>query len=157
MSGINKVVLVGRIGKDPDIRFMQSGGKLANFSLATSESWLDKNTNERKEITQWHRVVVYNENLADIVEKYVKKGTLLYLEGSLTYRKYVDSNGIERNISEIVINRFKGEIQILSSKEEGSMSATTTKSDTPNKEAATSYQDNSSDNLANNLDDDIPF
>jgi single-strand DNA-binding protein len=119
-SSLNKVILIGRVGKDPEIRFFQDGTKVANFSVATSESWKDKTTGERKEKTEWHRINIINENLASIVEQYVKKGNLLYIEGQLQTRKWNDQNGQERYSTEIVLSRFRGELVLLESRN-GSM------------------------------------
>ena len=117
MAGsVNKVILVGNVGKDPEIRATNEGAKIASFSLATSESWKDKNTGEYKDKTEWHRVVVFNENISNIVEKYVKKGNKVYVEGALQSKKYTGSDGVEKNITEIVITRFKGEVSILDNK-----------------------------------------
>lgn len=154
MAGsINKIILVGNLGKDPEIRHTQTGSKIASFSVATSESWQDKATNERRDNTQWHRVVVFNENLADIVEKYVKKGNKVYIEGSLQYRKYTDANGVERNISEIVLSRFRGEMQILDSKSDRANN-NNFNNEEKDKPISTNYENN---NSVNDLDDDIPF
>ena len=114
MSGVNKVILVGNLGRDPEIRALQSGGKIANLSLATSETWRDKNSGEKQERTEWHRIVIFNEKLVEVVERYVKKGTKLYVEGQLQTRKWTDNNGQDRYSTEIVLQRFRGEIQILS-------------------------------------------
>ena len=117
MAGsLNKVSILGNLGKDPEIRFLPDGSKMSSFSLATSESWKDKSTGERKEKTEWHRIVVFNEHLAEIVEKYVRKGTKLYVEGQLQTRKWTDSNGVEKFVTEIVLSRFKGELVLLDSK-----------------------------------------
>src|SRR5690242_16488115 len=117
MAGsVNKVILVGNLGRDPEIRSTQDGTKVANLSLATSESWRDKNTGERKERTEWHRIVIFNERLVDVVEKYVKKGSLLYLEGSLQTRKWTDNQGQERYTTEIVLPKFRGELTMLDSR-----------------------------------------
>lgn len=117
MAGsVNKVILVGNLGRDPEIRQTQDGMKIANFSLATSESWKDKVTGERKEKTEWHRVVVMNEHIVNVVEQYVKKGSKLYVEGQLQTRKWTDQAGLERYTTEIIIGRFKGEINILDNK-----------------------------------------
>lgn len=116
MAGsINKVILIGNVGKDPDIRATQGGKKLASFSLATSESWKDKSTGERKDKTEWHRVVVYNEHLVDLVEKYVRKGSKIYLEGSLQTRKWTDQAGVEKFSTEVVLQNFNGVITLLDS------------------------------------------
>ena len=101
--GVNKVILVGRIGQDPEIRYMPSGGAVANLTIATSESWRDKQTGEVKEQTEWHRVVVFGK-LAEIVGEYVKKGSQIYVEGKLQTRKWTDSNGVEKWTTEVVLN-----------------------------------------------------
>ena len=114
MAGsVNKVILVGNLGRDPEIRSTQDGTKVANLSLATSESWRDKNTGERKERTEWHRVVIFNERLVDVVEKYVKKGSKLYIEGALQTRKWTDNTGAEKYTTEVVLQRFRGELTML--------------------------------------------
>jgi single-strand DNA-binding protein len=114
MAGsINKVILVGNLGRDPEIRSTQDGQRIATFSLATSESWRDKSSGERREKTEWHRVVIFNERLVEVVEKYVKKGSKLYVEGSLQTRKWNDNQGVEKYTTEIVIQRFNGDIQML--------------------------------------------
>ncbi|HKX10777.1 MAG TPA: single-stranded DNA-binding protein [Stellaceae bacterium] len=117
MAGsVNKVILVGNVGRDPEIRSTQDGTKVANLSLATSENWRDKNTGERKERTEWHRVVIFNERLADVVEKYVKKGAKLYIEGALQTRKWTDNTGAEKYTTEVVLQRFRGELTMLDSR-----------------------------------------
>jgi single-strand DNA-binding protein len=114
MAGsVNKVILVGNLGKDPEIKMMQDGTKLANFTMATSETWKDRDTQERKEKTEWHRVVVFNDRLADIAEKYLRKGSKIYVEGQLQTRKWTDQSGQERYTTEVVISRFRGEIAML--------------------------------------------
>jgi single-strand DNA-binding protein len=114
MAGsVNKVILVGNLGRDPEIRSTQDGTKVANLSLATSESWRDKNTGERKERTEWHRVVIFNERLVDVVEKYVKKGSKLYIEGALQTRKWTDNTGAEKYTTEVVLQRFRGDLTML--------------------------------------------
>jgi single-strand DNA-binding protein len=113
MAGsVNKVILVGNLGRDPEIRTTQDGTKVANLSLATSETWRDKNSGERKERTEWHRVVVFNDRLVDVIEKYVKKGSKLYIEGALQTRKWTDKEGQERYSTE-VLQRFRGELTML--------------------------------------------
>lgn len=117
MAGsVNKVILVGNLGKDPEIRQTQDGMKIGNFSIATSESWKDKVTGERKEKTEWHRIVVMNENLVNVLEQYIRKGSKVYVEGQLQTRKWTDQAGVERYTTEIVIARFRGEITMLDSK-----------------------------------------
>lgn len=116
MSGINKVILVGHLGKDPETRLSQDGNKIVNFSVATSESWKDRTTGERREKTEWHRVVVFNPHLADIAETYLKKGSPVYVEGAMQTRKWTDQSGMEKYTTEVVISRFKGELTLLGSK-----------------------------------------
>ena len=117
MAGsVNKVILVGNVGRDPEIRSTQDGTKVANLSLATSENWRDKNTGERKERTEWHRIVIFNERLADVVEKYVKKGAKLYIEGALQTRKWTDNTGAEKYTTEVVLQRFRGDLTMLDSR-----------------------------------------
>ena len=107
MTGtVNKVILIGRLGSDPEIRVSQDGNKIARFSIATSESWNDKNTNERKEKTEWHRIVVFSKGLAQVIENYVKKGSQVYVEGQLRTNKYTDQAGIEKFSTEIHLNKF---------------------------------------------------
>lgn len=119
MAGsINKVILVGNVGNDPEIKTMQSGDRVANLSIATSESWKDKATGERKEKTEWHRVVVFNQNLVGLVENYIKKGSKLYVEGQLETRSW-EQDGQKKYTTEIVLTRFKGEITMLDSKGAG--------------------------------------
>lgn len=114
MAGsVNKVILVGNLGKDPEIRSLQDGTKLATFTMATSETWNDRASGERKEKTEWHRVVVFNDRIADVVEKYVKKGAKVYVEGALQTRKWTDQSGQEKYTTEVVITRFKGELTML--------------------------------------------
>src|SRR6185437_5243659 len=115
MSGsVNTVILVGRVGKDPEVRATQDGRELASFSLATSENWKDKNTGERKEKTEWSNVVVLNGNLVGVVKNYVKKGSLLYLEGSLQTRKWQDKQGQDRYTTEVVLQGFACSLVMLS-------------------------------------------
>jgi single-strand DNA-binding protein len=114
MAGsVNKVILVGNLGADPEIRSTQDGTRIANLRLATSESWRDRMSGERKERTEWHRVVIFNERLAEIAEKYLRKGSKVYLEGALQTRKWTDNTGQERYTTEIVLQRFRGELTML--------------------------------------------
>jgi single-strand DNA-binding protein len=122
-GSVNKVILLGNLGKDPEIRFMPDGTKIANFSIATGESWKDKTTGERRERTEWHRISVMNDKIADIVEKYVRKGSKIYVEGQLQTRKWTDQSGQEKYTTEIVIGRFRGELTLLDSKSGGSSDA----------------------------------
>ncbi len=110
MAGsVNKVILVGNLGKDPEVRRMTSGEPVVNLSVATSESWRDKASGERKEKTEWHRVVIFNKNLADVAEKYLRKGAKVYLEGSLQTRKWTDKDGAEKYSTEVVLQNFNGD------------------------------------------------
>src|SRR5665213_49831 len=114
MAGsVNKVILIGNLGRDPEMRSMQDGTRLANMTVATSESWRDKNSGERKERTEWHRIVVFNERLAEIAEKYLRKGSKVYLEGALQTRKWTDNAGQERYTTEVVLQKFRGELTML--------------------------------------------
>ena len=114
MAGsVNKVILVGNLGRDPEIRSTQDGLRIANLSLATSDSWRDKATGERKERTEWHRVVIFNERLVEVVEKYLKKGAKIYIEGALQTRKWTDNSGQERYSTEVVLQRYRGELTML--------------------------------------------
>jgi single-strand DNA-binding protein len=117
MAGsVNKVILVGNLGADPEIRRTQDGRPVANLRLATSESWKDKNTGERKEKTEWHRVVIFNENLCRIAEQYLKKGSKVYIEGALQTRKWQDQSGQDRYSTEVVLQGFRGELTLLDSR-----------------------------------------
>ena len=124
MAGsVNKVILVGNVGKDPEVRtFGQSGDRKASFTMATSESWRDRQSGERKEKTQWHNIVVMNEFIIKTVENYVKKGSKVYVEGQLQTRKYTDNQGAEKYMTEVVINRFKGELTMLDGRAGGAES-----------------------------------
>src|SRR5262249_18312612 len=116
MAGsVNKVILVGNLGRDPEIRSFQNGGRVASFSIATSESWKDKSTGERKEKTEWHRISVLNENLVGVVERYLKKGAKVYIEGQLETRKWTDKDGQEKYSTEVVLRPFRGELTMLDS------------------------------------------
>ncbi len=120
MAGsVNKVILVGNLGKDPEIRSMQDGTKIVSFNLATSETWNDRASGERKEKTEWHRVVVFNDRIGDVVEKYCKKGAKVYIEGALQTRKWTDQSGAEKYTTEVVIGRFKGELTMLDTRNSG--------------------------------------
>src|SRR5580692_8839757 len=109
MAGsVNKVILVGNLGKDPEVRTTQAGAKIVNLTLATSESWTDRASGERKERTEWHRVVIFNDRLAEVVEKYVSKGSKIFIEGQLQTRKWQDQSGQDRYSTEVVVQQFKG-------------------------------------------------
>jgi len=155
MAGsLNKVLLIGRLGNDPEIRTTQDGRSVVSFSLATSDTWRDKNTNERKERTEWHRVVIFNEGLSKIVEQYVKKGSRVYLEGQLQTRKWQDQSGQERYTTEIVLQNYSGNLTILDSSGDGSSSIPSSSSSQIDQFNQTS---SSSDEIADEFDDEIPF
>ena len=120
MAGsVNKVILIGNIGKDPEVKSFANGGRIANFSIATSESWRDKTSGERKEKTEWHNIVVDNDNIIKVVEQYCKKGSKIYVEGQLTTRKWQDRDGNDRYTTEVRIGRFKGELTLLEGRDAG--------------------------------------
>lgn len=117
MSGsVNKVILIGNLGRDPEVRKMNSGDSVVSFSLATTESWRDKASGERKDRTEWHNVVIFNENLGRVAEQYCKKGSKIYLEGQLQTREYTDKDGNQRRVTEVVLQRFRGELTLLDSR-----------------------------------------
>jgi single-strand DNA-binding protein len=123
MAGsVNKVILVGNLGKDPEVRTTQDGLKIVNFTLATSDTWNDKASGERKERTEWHRVAIFNERLADVAEKYLRKGTKVYVEGALQTRKWTDQTGQEKFTTEVVLQRFRGELTMLDGRRDGAES-----------------------------------
>jgi len=123
MSGsINKVILVGNLGRDPEVRATQDGAKIVNLSLATSERWKDRNTGEQRERTEWHRVVIFNENLGRIAEQYLRKGSTCYIEGQLQTRKWTDQQGVEKYTTEVVLQRYRGELTLLGGRGDSQMS-----------------------------------
>lgn len=146
MAGsVNKVTLIGNLGRDPEVRQTQDGNKIVNISVATSESWRDKATGERKDRTEWHRVVILNERVADIAEKYLRKGSKVYLEGQLQTRKWADqATGQERYTTEVVIGKFRGELTLLDRQGSGNHSEAEQQGSTP----SPSFDD---------LNDDVPF
>ncbi len=120
MAGsVNKVTLIGNLGRDPEVRSTQDGMKIVNLSLATSENWKDRNSGERRERTEWHRVVIFNENLARVAEQYLRKGSKIYVEGQLQTRKWTDQNGQDRYTTEVVLQRYRGELTMLDGRGEG--------------------------------------
>lgn len=141
MASVNKVILVGNLGKDPEVRRLQSGDPVVNLSIATSETWKDKSSGERKEKTEWHRVVIFNLRLAEVAEKYLRKGSKVYLEGSLQTRKWSDKDGADRYSTEIVLANFRGEIVMLDGK---------SADEAPAKQPQQSFD-------RSELDDEIPF
>jgi len=126
MAGsVNKVILVGNLGRDPETRNAQSGAKIVNLTVATSESWNDRASGERKERTEWHRVVIFNERLADVAERFLRKGRKVYVEGQLQTRKWTDQSGQERYTTEIVLDRFRGELTLLDNNRDGESGGST--------------------------------
>ncbi len=120
MAGsVNKVILIGNLGRDPEVRTMQDGNPVVNLSVATSESWRDKTSGERREKTEWHRVVIFNDRLGDVAQKYLRKGSKVYLEGQLQTRKWTDQSGVEKYSTEVVLQRYRGELTMLDSRSEG--------------------------------------
>ena len=120
MAGsVNKVILVGNLGADPEIRSLNSGDRVANLRVATSETWRDRGSGERKEKTEWHRVVVFNENIVKVCEQYLRKGAKVYIEGAIQTRKWADASGVEKFSTEIVLQKFRGELTMLDGKGEG--------------------------------------
>src|SRR6476661_2927491 len=120
MAGsVNKVILIGNVGRDPEVRRMNSGDAVVSFSLATTESWRDKASGERKDRTEWHNVVIFNEALGKVAEQYVKKGSKIYIEGQLQTREYTDKEGNQRKVTEVVLQRFRGELTLLDSRGRG--------------------------------------
>ncbi len=165
MAGsVNKVILIGNLGKDPEIRSMQNGGKVCNLSIATSENWKDKGTGERREKTEWHRVVIFNENLSTVAERYLKKGSKVYIEGQIETRKWADQSGQERYSTEIVLRQFRGELTLLDSRDGGGMGSGASYSggdEYGESPARSSIQPSAaggfSSRPATDLDDEIPF
>jgi single-strand DNA-binding protein len=148
MAGsVNKVILIGNLGADPEIRRTQDGRPIANLRVATSETWKDKNTGERREKTEWHRVVIFNKNLADVAEKYLRKGAKVYLEGSLQTRKWTDKDGAEKYSTEVVLQNFNGTLVMLDGRGEGGGGG---RERVGASEAPAAFQ-------RDDLDDEIPF
>ena len=153
MSGsVNKVTLVGNLGRDPEIRAMQNGDKIVQLSVATSDRWKDKNSGEQRERTEWHRVVIFNDALGRIAEQYLKKGSTVYLEGQLQTRKWTDQqSGQEKYTTEVVLQRYKGELTLLGSRPENHVE------NQYNNTQIDQTEQISEPNIASDLDDEIPF
>jgi single-strand DNA-binding protein len=163
MAGsVNKVILVGNLGRDPEIRSTQDGTRVANLSLATSESWRDKSSGERRERTEWHRVVVFNDRIVDVCERFLKKGSKIYVEGALQTRKWTDQSGAEKYTTEVVLQKFRGELTMLDGRSGGGAGA--------EDDAGGGFSDSGSSSSGpgrmgrapagaggGDLDDDIPF
>jgi single-strand DNA-binding protein len=159
MAGsVNKVILVGNLGKDPEVRRLNSGEPVVNLSVATSESWRDKQTGERKEKTEWHRVVIFNENIAKVAEQYLKKGSTVYIEGQLQTRKYQDNSGAEKYTTEVVLQRFRGELTMLGGKGDGARAGEDDGGGfSGGARGAKRVASGPSENFSQDLDDEIPF
>ena len=158
MAGsVNKVILVGNLGADPEIRSLNSGDRVANLRVATSETWRDKSSGERKEKTEWHRVVIFNDNLVKVAEQYLRKGSKIYLEGSIQTRKWADQSGVEKFSTEIVLQKFRGELTMLDGRGDGAGEGDAGGysggfSSGPKAQSSAPREDFSAD-----LDDEIPF
>ncbi len=157
MAGsVNKVILIGNLGRDPEVRHTQDGKPVVTLNLATSETWKDRNSGERKERTEWHRVVIFNENLCRVAEQYLRKGSTLYIEGALQTRKWTDNAGVEKYTTEVVLQRFRGELTMLGGRNDGggapSGGGDYGGSSSGGDGGGSSYGGGSSD-----LDDEIPF
>ncbi len=152
MAGsVNKVILIGNLGADPEVRSFQSGGKVVNLRIATSESWKDKNSGERKERTEWHTVAIFNEPLGKIAEQYLRKGSKVYLEGQLETRKWQDQSGADRYSTEVVLRPFNGALTLLDAPSEGRAAAPAKRSRAPDPNNGDGYGGRS------DLDQEIPF
>lgn len=163
MAGsVNKVILVGNLGADPEIRRLNSGEPVVNLRIATSESWRDRNTGERRDRTEWHSVVIFNDNLAKVAEQYLKKGAKVYIEGQLQTRKWTDQNGNDRYTTEIVLQKFRGELQMLDSRGGGSEGGQVGYGGGGGSSRGTDFGQSSPSNdtgggYSRDLDDEIPF
>lgn len=160
MAGsVNKVILVGNLGADPEIRRTQDGRPVANLRLATSETWRDKNTGERRERTEWHRVVIFNENLCRVAEQYLKKGSKVYVEGQLQTRKWQDQSGQERYTTEVVVQGFRGDLTLLDRAPGGAEVLPDANGDfgSPGPTAARERRPAMAGTRTDDLDDEIPF
>jgi single-strand DNA-binding protein len=167
MAGsVNKVILVGNLGRDPEVRTFGDGARVVSFSIATADTWKDKATGERKEKTEWHNVVIFNENLGKIAEQYCKKGTKVYLEGQLQTREYTDRDGNQRKVTEVVLTRFRGELTLLDSRGRGGAtdaggdseaSNTSFGRSSPMEKVEERRPASGSSRTAGIIDDDIPF
>ncbi len=153
MAGsVNKVIIMGNLGKDPEIRNFPNGGRVCNFSVATSESWRDKNSGEKQERTQWHNISILSDPLVNIAERFLKKGSKVYLEGQLETRKWQDNSGSDRYSTEIVLRPYKGEITLIDNKADSNMS-----NESINNDQMDEIQENSVSPNVDDFDDEIPF
>lgn len=169
MAGsVNKVILIGNLGRDPEVRTLPSGDRVVSFSVATTESWRDRNTGERKDRTEWHNVSIFNENLGKIAEQYCRKGSKIYLEGQLQTREYTDKDGNQRKATDVVLQRFRGELTLLDSKGGreggdyesagyGGQNGGSFGRSSPMERAPSERRSAPAGKLSEQLDDDIPF
>ena len=171
MAGsVNKVILIGNLGRDPEVRVAQSGSKIVNVSIATSENWTDKSSGERREKTEWHRVVIFDDRLADVAEKYLRKGSKVYIEGALQTRKWTDNSGQEKYTTEVVLQRFRSNLTMLDGRSSGGSDASGGDfagggggarewgaSDSGSSGAGSTGSGGSAPAPGNDLDDEIPF
>lgn len=158
MSGsVNKVIIVGNLGRDPEVRSLQDGRKIVQLSVATSESWKDRATGERREKSEWHRVQIYNERLADVAERFLKKGSKVYLEGQLQTRKWTDQSGQEKYTTEIVLQQYRGELTLLDGKSDGDSGGSSGCMSEHNQAKGNGYQPQPKGGAGDTLDDEIPW
>ncbi|MCL1512448.1 single-stranded DNA-binding protein [Parasaccharibacter sp. TMW 2.1884] len=163
MSSVNKVILVGNLGRDPEVRNTQSGSKIVNLAIATSDTWNDRNTGEKHERTEWHRVVIFNERVGDVAERYLRKGSKVYIEGELRTRKWKDQQGVERHTTEVVIDRFRGNLVLLGDgqgRTNGQPGQSTGQNNTQRYQSGNSMSDAAGYGYGGSsqpLDDEVPF
>ncbi len=157
VGSVNKAILLGNLGRDPEIRSMQSGAKMASFSIATSKRWKDKNTQEQKEKTSWHNVVVFGDGLVNIVEKYVKKGSKIYIEGELQTRKWQDKDGNDRYTTEVILQGYNCNLTLLDNRNNSQLSSTDDIAQVDQNKSIEDDSLGSQNNDSSDLDEDIPF
>ena len=161
MAGsVNKVILVGNLGRDPEIRSMNNGGSIANLSIATSETWRDRNSGERREKTEWHRVVIFNEGLVKIAEQYLRKGSKVYIEGQLETRKWTDNNGVEKYSTEVVLRNYGGTLTMLDGRDgpsSGGMGGGGGRMDDSGFGGSPRSMEGPKQDFSQDMDDEIPF
>jgi single-strand DNA-binding protein len=158
MAGsINKVILVGNLGRDPEVRTMQDGSPVVTLSIATSDTWKDKSTGEKRERTEWHRVVIFNEGLAKIAQNFMKKGSTIYLEGALQTRKWTDAAGIEKYTTEVVLQKYRGELQMIGGRSGSGIPGPESADDYGSQPTNTNGQHQTGNDGIGDLDDEIPF
>jgi len=157
MAGVNKVIIVGNLGRDPEVKTFPNGGKVVNLRLATSETWKDKQSGERKERTEWHSVAIFNEALGGIAEKYLKKGSTVYIEGQLETRKWQDQSGADKYTTEIVLRQFRGELTLLGGGARDGGQASGSGDDSARSSGGAGYGGGGSPNSGGGIDDEIPF